>query len=180
MRKNVLKLNSSWEAVGIIDWTDAVRLIYERKVEVVEIDGTIGTVSGPVDRPSVIVLKKTYKHPHRRLAWSRPGVLRRDNYTCAYCGHKGDKHDMTIDHIIPESRYRAITGGDNPNNWTNTCACCPSCNFRKGNKLLSECGMVFLNPEFKRYNPAGMWELELDKIPEKWEPYLVKRSKVTV
>ena len=47
---------------------------------------------------------------------------------CAYCGAEGELH---VDHVIPLSR-----GGTN---WpANLRPACPSCNRRKGNKLLSE------------------------------------------
>lgn len=59
----------------------------------------------------------------RMLAKRRNSVLRRDNWTCHYCGD----YASTADHIIPKSK-----GGTNAT--SNLVACCPPCNFRKSNK----------------------------------------------
>lgn len=66
-------------------------------------------------------------------AWSKPGVLRRDEYQCGYCGG----HATTVDHIVPRSR-----GG--PHTWLNTVAACYRCNQRKGSRTLKEAGMRLL------------------------------------
>lgn len=63
-------------------------------------------------------------------AWSRPGVLRRDNDKCAYCSGPA----TTVDHIHPQSR-----GGKNT--WLNTVAACGPCNQRKGDRTPIEAQM---------------------------------------
>ncbi|MCW6003538.1 HNH endonuclease [Micromonospora sp. CPCC 205371] len=63
-------------------------------------------------------------------AWSRPGVLVRDERVCGYCG----AHATTVDHILPRSR-----GGKN--SWLNTIAACGGCNQRKGDRTPAEAGM---------------------------------------
>lgn len=64
-------------------------------------------------------------------AWSRSGVLNRDNRCCGYCSGTA----TTVDHIMPTSR-----GGRN--SWTNTVAACEGCNQRKGDRTPAEAGMV--------------------------------------
>ena len=64
-------------------------------------------------------------------AWSRRGVLVRDNRICGYCSRTA----TTVDHILPTSR-----GGRN--SWTNTVAACGGCNQRKGDRTPAEAGMV--------------------------------------
>jgi hypothetical protein len=51
----------------------------------------------------------------------RERVLRRDNYTCMYCGQEATQ----VDHIIPRKR-----GGGH--DLDNLVACCAPCNSRKG------------------------------------------------
>jgi hypothetical protein len=65
---------------------------------------------------------------HRELGlqkWKdqRVRVLKRDNYTCAYCGLDANQ----VDHIIPRS-----AGGSH--DLDNLVACCKPCNTRKGSK----------------------------------------------
>ena len=61
---------------------------------------------------------------------------RRDIYNkytghCAYCGKKIEFDDMTIDHIVPQSK-----GGKNTDD--NIVPCCQLCNSQKANRSLEE------------------------------------------
>ena len=63
---------------------------------------------------------------HRELGlqkWKdqRIRVLKRDNYTCAYCGLDANQ----VDHIIPRA-----SGGTH--DLDNLVACCKTCNSKKG------------------------------------------------
>ncbi|MEZ4516790.1 MAG: HNH endonuclease [Chloroflexota bacterium] len=72
------------------------------------------------------------KRPRPRISLSKREILRRDNYTCQYCGRK--MRTLTLDHIIP--RWQ---GG--PHTWTNLVAACSSCNRHKGGKPIAEVNM---------------------------------------
>ena len=63
--------------------------------------------------------------------FSKRGVLRRDNYTCAYCGRTA----TTVDHIKPTSK------GGARRDWLNTVAACQPCNNRKRDRSPHEAGM---------------------------------------
>ena len=65
-------------------------------------------------------------------------LFKRDKFTCTYCGsvHPGG-HGLTRDHIIPTSK-----GGTD--SWINTSSACRSCNHRKADRLLEDCGMQLL------------------------------------
>jgi hypothetical protein len=56
-------------------------------------------------------------------------VLMRDNFSCRYCGVKGDEKKLEVDHIIPRSR-----GGGNDE--TNLVTACFECNRGKRDKLI--------------------------------------------
>ena len=58
-------------------------------------------------------------------------VLRRDNFTCVYCGRKSPKVELQVDHIIPFSK-----GG--LTELSNLRTACFECNIGKSNKLLQE------------------------------------------
>lgn len=51
-------------------------------------------------------------------------VLRRDNYTCRYCGASAPEVKLTVDHVTPV----ALGGSDEP---TNLVSACGPCNFGK-------------------------------------------------
>jgi HNH endonuclease len=58
-------------------------------------------------------------------------VLRRDNYTCQFCGRRFEGDKLTIDHLIPIARG----GLDEPTNYV---ACCEPCNQQKADMPLEE------------------------------------------
>lgn len=55
---------------------------------------------------------------------TRYEVLRRDNYTCRYCGASAPNVELQVDHVIP----KALGGGDAPDNLV---AACRDCNAGK-------------------------------------------------
>ena len=69
-------------------------------------------------------------------------------HNCQYCGAKEGstrvingkpmKVVLTLDHVLPESR-----GG--PFAWDNLCACCRTCNTKKGDRTPEEAGMPLLH-----------------------------------
>jgi hypothetical protein len=65
--------------------------------------------------------------------WSKTGVIKRDNATCAYCG----KHGNTVDHMLAKD----LGGRDE---WMNTVACCVKCNGQKSNMTMEEWGKPVL------------------------------------
>jgi 5-methylcytosine-specific restriction endonuclease McrA len=61
---------------------------------------------------------------------SHEKIFHRDGHICRYCGVALTKDNRSIDHITPKSK-----GGRNaPYNYA---AACRTCNFLKGNKLVS-------------------------------------------
>jgi 5-methylcytosine-specific restriction endonuclease McrA len=54
----------------------------------------------------------------------KPRILKRDDYTCFYCGQDAD----TVDHVIP----RRLNGDDSDDNLV---AACRKCNYSKGGRF---------------------------------------------
>lgn len=77
------------------------------------------------------------KRANRVPTLTNTGLFRRDGHICAYCGKLFSDLHLTRDHIVPRSR-----GGED--RWTNVVTACESCNHRKDDRLLSECGMELL------------------------------------
>lgn len=172
MSAAVLLLNASYEPLSVIPKRRAMSLLLRGRVdpatdEKIAVHGT----STSFEIPSVIRLRRYINVPRRGARWSRMGVLRRDDFTCIYCGTKvGDtqrnltlnRHDFTIDHIIPTSR-----GGKNT--WGNTACACPACNHRKGNRTPHEAGMPMRwEPKIPRVD----YLVASGEVPEAWKVYL--------
>jgi len=70
-------------------------------------------------------------------------VLRRDGYTCVYCGKTGKDCNLEIDHRIPHSK-----GGDN--HISNLFTSCQDCNRKKGTATWD----VMTNPDYQGLQPS--------------------------
>jgi 5-methylcytosine-specific restriction endonuclease McrA len=127
----VLVLNADCGPLHRVSLRHAIRMLF-REVAVVheaEPDGQMGLWPIPTVVRLVSYVVTRWRHS-RGPAWSRAGVLARDNRACAYCG----KPASTIDHVLPRSRGGA-------NEWANTVAGCGRCNNRKGDRTPSEARM---------------------------------------
>jgi CRISPR/Cas system Type II protein with McrA/HNH and RuvC-like nuclease domain len=72
-----------------------------------------------------------HSQKHRSLPASvRFEILRRDGFTCRYCGRKAPLVSLQVDHIVPWSRG----GTDNLSNLVTSCF---ECNIGKSDKLLT-------------------------------------------
>ncbi len=138
----VLVLNADLGPLHRVSLRHAIRMLCRKVAEVHESEPDIWL--GPFPMPRTVRLVQYVVTKWRYSAgpaWSRPGVLARDNKVCGYCGsHNG----RTVDHVTPTSR-----GGRN--SWQNTVACCDPCNQRKGDRTPAEAGMVL---RFKPYAPT--------------------------
>jgi len=135
MRKPVLTLNASYEAIRIITARRALTLITKGKA-VVEL-ATERMIYPGVYLPSVIRLR-TYKHiPIRMQLVTRKNVYVRDGYRCNYCGHKFRGDQLTLDHIIPKAQ-----GGRS--SWENLTACCQKCNREKDDRTPEQWGVALI------------------------------------
>jgi 5-methylcytosine-specific restriction endonuclease McrA len=63
--------------------------------------------------------------------WERPEILKRDNYTCQYCGFQGDALYLHVDHYVPLGK-----GGTDLRD--NVVTACIPCNQSKHDKLPDE------------------------------------------
>jgi 5-methylcytosine-specific restriction endonuclease McrA len=171
-QRSVLLLNQGFQPLKIITLRDAVDLMLRGVVDKVDgIAARLQTPSTIFEVPSVLRLRHYVRAPSRRAVWSRRNILRRDNYTCAYCGvkpgdirrgEKVDHADMTLDHIIPQDQ-----GGGNT--WGNTCAACRWCNHRKANRSPHQAGMKLL---FEPKRPRSDYLIWAGELPVEWKIYL--------
>lgn len=142
---NVLVLNRSYMPIHLTSARRAFSLIYQDVARAVDAryetfdfdawrrlpagkDGDrIGTPSGSLRVPRVIVLRHYDRVPKRHLRYSRVNVFARDKFTCQYCGARPPRSQLNLDHVIP----RALGG---KTTWENVVASCVDCNRRKGGR----------------------------------------------
>jgi 5-methylcytosine-specific restriction endonuclease McrA len=168
----VLLLNASYEPLGVITRKRAWSLINRGRVEPATNESFIlRGVSTSLQIPIVLRLRRYVNVPRREVRWSRKAVLRRDNFTCAYCGlqpgheQRGElltRQSFTVDHILPASR-----GGKST--WGNTVCACPACNHRKGNRTPHEASMKLL---WEPKRPRVSYLVASGEIPAAWKVYL--------
>lgn len=128
----VLVINADLGPLHRVSLQHAVRMLV-RKVAVVH-EAVPDRMIGPFPTPKIVRLARYVVTRWRYTSgprWSRVGVMKRDDYTCGYCGGRA----TTVDHVMPRAR-----GGKN--SWKNTVAACVPCNQRKGDRTLTESGMT--------------------------------------
>lgn len=132
----VLVLNANFEPINVCNTRRALGLVLNGKARLVMNGrGEIHTVSAAYPRPSIIRLDKMVRRPRPTVHLTKREVLRRDDYTCQYCGQKVSY--LTIDHVVP----RRLGG---THTWDNLVAACPACNHRKGGRTLEQAQMRLL------------------------------------
>jgi 5-methylcytosine-specific restriction endonuclease McrA len=126
----------SYYPLSLWPWQEAIKAVWLDRVEIVaKYDDYVRSPTTRIRIPSVVVLKD-YVQPRKRVAFTRFNLFLRDEFSCQYCGARGD---LTFDHVVPRSR-----GG--VTSWENVVAACARCNLRKGNKSLRESGLTLRRP----------------------------------
>jgi 5-methylcytosine-specific restriction endonuclease McrA len=140
-----LALNASYEPLTILPVERALRLVFDRKAEVLEADDArvFRSEKERIACPLVIRLVRFVHVPRRfRRQVTNTFLFARDGYRCQYCGkHRSElrgRQFLTRDHVIPQSR-----GGENT--WENVATACSPCNNRKANLMPEECGLHLLH-----------------------------------
>lgn len=164
-----LILNSGYEPIKVVNWRKAIILWLQGKVEVLEFHSiTVHSPSCTLNLPAVVRLKQ-YIRPYLSLTvrLSRQNVFLRDEHTCQYCQKRMSEKRLTIDHVVPLSR-----GGRHE--WTNVVTACSACNNKKGDKTPERVNMTLLKkPERPKWLPNRDLELQDNRMPSTWLPYLV-------
>lgn len=138
IHRAVLVLNANFEPINVCSTRRAINLILSGKAQLIMNGrGELKTVSRTFPAPSVIRLEAMIRRPRLRVRLTKREILRRDNFTCQYCGLRASV--LTIDHIVP----RRLGG---THSWENLVAACPACNHRKGGRTLEQSQMYLLSP----------------------------------
>lgn len=164
MHESVLVLNANFEPINICSTRRAVSLMLAEKASLIANGrGYIRTARLKIPAPSVIRLAHMVHRPRPHLRLTRREVLRRDNYTCQYCGRRAE--ELTIDHIIPRRLGGRFT-------WDNVVTACAPCNHKKGGKTLEEAGMRLLHQPKEPPSSAVYHFGRSGANFVEWEPFL--------
>ena len=164
MSDSVLVLNFTYEPLGVVDLPRAVRLLFARKVEILHRGAReVRTTSLAFPLPSVVRMLYYVRRARKRVALTKKNVLLRDDYTCQYCGVKGERM-MTVDHVVPRSKGGAST-------WENLVCACMRCNNRKNNRSPEHANMrLKRRPKAPKYIP---WiRVKRNTLPGEWHQFL--------
>lgn len=164
---HVLVLNKSWVAVNITSSRRAMTLLYlgwaqavhptdyslhdfESWIELPQ-EGLGGryihTPTLRVRIPEVVHLIGFNQFIRHEVRFSRGSIFERDKNVCQYCGKHFAKSQLTLDHVMPQSRQ-----GDD--SWENLVVACLPCNVRKGNRTPEEAGMPLMHhPQKPKWIP---------------------------
>ena len=163
LNRRVLLLNQSYQPLMIIGAKRALVLVLTEKVDAIENYAEyVHSMFFKMPLPSVIRLKKYARFNKKEIVLSRKNILKRDNYTCQYCGIESNQ--LTIDHVVPRQK-----GG--PDTWENLVTACEKCNAHKANKLIDEIGMKLLKLPRKPMVIAHL-QNNIKDYQKMWRPYL--------
>lgn len=138
LNRPVLVLNASYEGVSVISARRAMTMVCKGVACVQEVSPyKVRTDKMVLPVPSVIRLNYYRKVPRPSRSLTRKQVLLRDGYVCQYCGKKFPVGELTLDHVMPQSRG----GGDT---WENLVTACFPCNNKKRACTPEEAGMKLL------------------------------------
>lgn len=131
------------ETLGRVSWKQAVRMVHRGVARYhTPDDAEVARSEDYDERPTAVeliryIFAKWMYNRTNQTYFSKTGVLRRDNYHCAYCSRKA----TTVDHVLP----RALGG---KSTWDNCVAACWDCNQKKADHRLENSGLKLLSKPF--------------------------------
>lgn len=186
LNKPVLVLNRNWQPVHVASARRALQLVFADAARIVDpvsfqqfswqewVDRGVGenepairSVAFRIASPDVVTLTTFDRLPAMGVSFSKRNVLKRDRFTCQYCGVQPGPSELTIDHVTPKSR-----GG--PSSWENCVSACFDCNHRKADRALGAVGMRLRNnPSQPVWTP---WFAVSTAAQNNWAAFLPKAS----
>lgn len=192
LREPVLVLSRTWQVDSFTDVENAIVTVFRDRASILDtrdyllmdfetwVDydppddySFVQTPTFKVPAPQIIVLKFFGEKVLRKLCFSKRSVHLRDLYRCLYCNRELPGNELTLDHVIPRSRFPR---GTNPTTFENIATACEPCNRRKANFLPEEAGMKLAYPP---YSPEWTPKVKLPghtKLKPTWFPFLEKEK----
>lgn len=163
----VLVLNQNYEPLMVCNARRALVMMLGERAEMVEPgDCAVRSVRSVIGLPSVVRVIRSIRRPRQEVRLTKLNVLRRDRFTCQYCGAVGGA--MTTDHIVPRSQ-----GGED--SWDNLVCACTACNNAKGDRSLRQARMQ-LRKHPRRPHYMTFLQYSVKHADDRWRPYLFLES----
>ncbi|HMU83789.1 MAG TPA: HNH endonuclease [Leptospiraceae bacterium] len=144
LQESVLVLNTSMIAIDICSARTAIlEILRNIAIPIKESEDLVRSEKLTLHVPRIIAQRSYHKIPRYDQKTSKINIIYRDDQTCCYCGVRFPIPELTVDHVIPRSRWKKITGETPPydfNSWWNLVTACRRCNSVKANRLLQEIG----------------------------------------
>ncbi len=164
LNEPVLILNVNFEPLHVCNTKRALSLVLMGKAEtIVNGRGVVRSSRAEFEVPSVIRLSYMIKRPRPHISLSKREILRRDEFTCQYCGRQ--LRHLTIDHVIPRHQ-------NGPHTWQNLVAACMPCNRRKGGKRPVEANMSLRRKPFEPKATAVYRFSQHLQRNQEWAPFI--------
>lgn len=183
LNSSVLVLNRSYLPIHVTSVRRAFAMVYQdlarvvddryeifdfeswRRIATLSDCDVIGTPSGWIRVPRVILLRVYDRIPKRHVRYSRANVFARDKFTCQYCGVRPPRSQLNLDHVIPRSLGGRTT-------WENVVCSCVDCNRRKGGRTPEQARIgLRRTPARPRWSP--LMNVGVSSVRyEEWTPYL--------
>lgn len=174
LARKVLQVNAAFEPDRIVSMEDAFILVFKGAAQAVEVcPEFLHSAWEKFEAPSVIRLVRyvDIRKKRRESGKRRFHIFVRDRFRCQYCSKKFSPQDLTLDHIVPQSRG----GSDDPENLV---AACIPCNQKKDDLTPVEARMPLLaTPSALRFGlDRAVLSHYAESRPE-WRPYLCLNEK---
>lgn len=175
-----LVLNQDYTALTIINWRRAIcqqiigkEFVGEglRALEYYKED-YITSAGGDHFPVMAVSITNRYINMNRKVPLCKKNLVIRDKSTCQYCGLKLSGKNVTIDHVIPKSRFQRKVEA---NTWDNVVVSCHDCNNRKKrDQTPQQANMTLLStPKMPSYSNLFFMNLKNTyNIPKEWEVYV--------
>ena len=174
-----LVLNSNYIPLKFVDWEKAlVNVLFKTVNRVYVVENYSRTIQDTQGReykiPAVVALSKFVKASSSVASYTKVNVHARDKFKCQYCGDRFKPSVLTIDHVIPRSRWGKLGDGGRCSCFENVVTACRPCNSRKSNKTCKEAKMHPINkPISISRRDAFLNKMAFNSnVPEEWKPYL--------
>lgn len=154
--------NGRYETFDIGSWLEVAELqrLYEEQDH-----EWVRCASGDIAAPRIIRVHSSNRQPDYHVKLNRRNLFSRDGNCCQFCGVRFPLADLSIDHVLPQSR-----GGGHT--WENLVCACIACNSRKGNRLPKEAGMALIRrPVRPRTSPDHSIRIGRRQY-EEWKVFL--------
>lgn len=174
IRRPVMVMNRAWQAINVISAKRALTQVVKGNALIIHPEPTgeypqytwedwslmrpepgeefIQLPDYTIRIPRAITLLNFNDLPNAKVTFSRRNVLKRDRYTCQYCGVQPGTEELTLDHVVPRAQ-----GGIS--SWTNSVAACVACNRKKADRTPEQAKMRLkrepVRPEWKPYYATG-------------------------